>query len=33
MRSWAPDLAEEMRRTGHAVEEERVLDILLSDLA
>jgi hypothetical protein len=31
--SWDADLTEAMRRHGHAVEEERVLDLLLEDLA
>ncbi|MHA6618531.1 TIGR02679 family protein [Pseudonocardia sp. DLS-67] len=31
--AWDPELAEEMRRTGRAVEEERVVDDLLADLA
>jgi uncharacterized protein (TIGR02679 family) len=30
--SWDPELAAEMQRVGHAVEEERVLDDLLADL-
>jgi uncharacterized protein (TIGR02679 family) len=30
--AWDAELAKEMRRTGHAVEEERVLDDLLADL-
>lgn len=30
--AWDPELAEDMRRAGHAVEEERVLDELLADL-
>jgi hypothetical protein len=31
--AWDAELAEAMQRTGHAVEEERVLDELLADLA